>query len=105
MAMINCTECGRAVSDKATACPGCGNPIAAAVAAPAPLSVATKPGDAVTTEATGKTHKVVQIVGAAIMCVSMVSCVSGAENLGMAGFILGAAVYFTGQATAWWSHG
>lgn len=28
MALINCPECGRRVSDKAAACPGCGYPIA-----------------------------------------------------------------------------
>lgn len=27
MAMIQCPECGRAISDKAEACPGCGCPV------------------------------------------------------------------------------
>jgi len=27
MALINCPECGKEVSDKATSCPNCGNPI------------------------------------------------------------------------------
>jgi len=27
MALIKCSECGREISDKAPACPGCGNPI------------------------------------------------------------------------------
>jgi hypothetical protein len=31
MALINCSECGHQVSDKAAACPKCGNPIAAAL--------------------------------------------------------------------------
>lgn len=30
MALINCSECGKEVSDKATNCPNCGNPIAQA---------------------------------------------------------------------------
>lgn len=30
MALINCTECGKAVSDKATICIGCGAPLAPA---------------------------------------------------------------------------
>ena len=30
MALIECPECGREVSDKALACPHCGNPIAPA---------------------------------------------------------------------------
>lgn len=28
MALVTCPECGREVSDKASACPGCGNPLA-----------------------------------------------------------------------------
>lgn len=28
MSLINCTECGRQISDKAKSCPGCGAPIA-----------------------------------------------------------------------------
>jgi len=28
MALINCPECGKSISDKASACPHCGNPIA-----------------------------------------------------------------------------
>ena len=27
MALINCSECGKQISDKATSCPNCGNPI------------------------------------------------------------------------------
>lgn len=31
MALIKCPECGRAVSDQASACPGCGHPIGGTV--------------------------------------------------------------------------
>ena len=34
MALINCPECGKEISDKATTCPNCGNPIAQQVVAP-----------------------------------------------------------------------
>ncbi|WP_420564143.1 hypothetical protein [Thalassobaculum sp.] len=34
MALISCEECGREVSDKAVACPGCGAPIARPQTAP-----------------------------------------------------------------------
>ena len=37
MALIKCQECGREISDKASACPGCGSPIQVA-----PLPVATQ---------------------------------------------------------------
>jgi uncharacterized membrane protein YvbJ len=36
MALINCRECGKSVSDQATTCPGCGAPIAAKKRDPAP---------------------------------------------------------------------
>jgi len=35
MAIIKCSECGRAISDRAAACVGCGAPIAAAGPPPA----------------------------------------------------------------------
>lgn len=42
MALIECGECKRQVSDKAPACPGCGAPIASAKASsPAPSPTAT----------------------------------------------------------------
>jgi len=39
MAMVNCSECGREVSDKAAACVGCGAPIATL----APASLVAQP--------------------------------------------------------------
>lgn len=40
MALIKCSECGREISDRAGACPGCGAPVAAAGKPPeAPTSV------------------------------------------------------------------
>ena len=41
MALIQCTECGGQVSDKAPACPKCGCPVASMGAAPAPVSAPT----------------------------------------------------------------
>jgi DNA-directed RNA polymerase subunit RPC12/RpoP len=34
MALINCPECGKQVSDKAASCPNCGNPIAKPIEMP-----------------------------------------------------------------------
>jgi len=36
MALIKCSECGREISDKAEACPGCGAPVAATTKPPSP---------------------------------------------------------------------
>lgn len=44
MALINCEDCGREVSDRAPACPNCGAPIAPAVDENAPKKV-TLDGD------------------------------------------------------------
>jgi len=38
MALINCPECNKEISDKAPACPGCGSPIAVA----GPIQAAAK---------------------------------------------------------------
>lgn len=45
MALIPCERCGRSISDKAAACPGCGRPRStnAAAAAAAPVNVAKDP--------------------------------------------------------------
>lgn len=45
MALIECGECKRQVSDKAPACPGCGAPIAASAVAHIPVATA-RPTDA-----------------------------------------------------------
>jgi DNA-directed RNA polymerase subunit RPC12/RpoP len=42
MALIKCEECGREVSDKATACPNCGSPISGAVIKPQGTSISDK---------------------------------------------------------------
>ena len=43
MALIKCAECGREISDKATACPGCGAPISAAPVASQPAAAERGP--------------------------------------------------------------
>lgn len=42
MSLIKCTECSRLVSNKAVACPACGNPV---VAATSEVSIESKSGD------------------------------------------------------------
>ena len=38
MALIHCSECGREISDKASACPHCGNPMLSAAQKTVPIS-------------------------------------------------------------------
>src|SRR5262245_7799197 len=112
MALIACSECGRQVSDKAVACPGCGNPLNPSAMAldrsETPVSVETQPGSVVTTQATGRGPKIVQLVGALIMIVGVISCsASGAEPKVGAAMLMfvGLIVFLAGRFAAWWRHG
>lgn len=51
MALVRCGECGREVSDKAAACPGCGAPVDAATAQTAPAALSFEDGQFVGTSA------------------------------------------------------
>ena len=44
MALIKCVECGRSMSDKAAACPGCGAPQATGVAPSSPVQAVAPKG-------------------------------------------------------------
>jgi len=103
MAIIDCVECGKQISDKAAACPHCGNPMAAK-AAPTPIE--TRDGGAVTTEATGKTYKLWQAVGAGVFLLGLVSCAYVGElSAGpVALILLGSAIYIAASIGAWWKH-
>jgi hypothetical protein len=79
MALIDCSECGKQVSERAASCPHCGNPIAsrAAVLPPAALSlpnqVYTEDSKPVTTQQTGKGPKTIQLIGLVLILAGMVS--------------------------------
>lgn len=114
MALIPCPECAREVSDKANACPHCGNPLAAtAPRATAPLLVATAPGKAVTTEATGKGWKLLQAIGVVMVCIGVVSCAGAGDAPGRSGTLMmssslilwGSIIFLIGRIGAWWRHG
>lgn len=107
MALIDCPECGKQISDKAASCIHCGNPLTQ----PAPIAQAQiDPDSVVTTQATSKPWKVIQAIGVVMMMVGIGSCVSGTGQGGFgtggfALFTLGGVVTLTGKVGAWWSHG
>lgn len=106
MALIACDECGKQISSNAAACPGCGNPIATATAGPEAVVVQDAP--IITTQETGKGHKVVQLIGGAIVILGVVSCVAAAQPNPLASTLIsavGAVIYLAGRFSAWWSHG
>lgn len=110
MALISCEECGKQISDRASSCPHCGNPMTPAVqtSTKPPIHVQTATGHVVTTEATGREWKAIQLVGGAIMIVSMVACMANTPDYGPSaglGMLLGFGVYLFGRVGGWWKHG
>ena len=100
MALTQCPECDREMSDRAAACPGCGAPNAAA------------PRAVVTIEATGKRWKALQLGGSLVAILSLFACATsiGAEattgltKVGAVTFWLGVLAAAAGQAGAWWDN-
>jgi predicted Zn finger-like uncharacterized protein len=93
--LTNCPDCNERISRKARSCPHCGAPL-----------VAT------TIEQTGKTWKVVQLVGFLSAAVGFGVLVSGQSQLPrgvlvvsfLAGFF-GLIAFLVGRIGAWWYHG
>jgi predicted RNA-binding Zn-ribbon protein involved in translation (DUF1610 family) len=99
MSLIKCTECGRDISDKAAACPGCGNPI--------------QEETIQTIQRTSKRWKKYQLVAFAFALLGVYFSLKGiGSNDGGASFGLGIMFYFfafvigmIGRIGAWWSNG
>ena len=69
MALIDCTECGKQVSDKASACPNCGAPIELPAAKPSDISAGTAAAEKETKSPSIKKKKslIASIVTAALI--------------------------------------
>ena len=107
MALIPCPECKREVSDKAASCPHCGNPLVNFVGQqvrPA-TSVETAPSRVVTTRATARKWKMIQIAGFAISVVGVAKYVGGNHVDGMSIIILGVMILGAARFMGWWKHG
>ncbi len=92
MALINCPDCGREVSDLASACPGCARPLQAASSAP------------VTIEQTSKPYKGAQVVGVVLIFAGLIGT---AWSLGLGGLVAcaGFCVWISARMGAWWANG
>lgn len=98
MALIQCNECSNQVSDKADACPKCGNPIAM-------TSKGTTPGGTVVTvQATAKRIKMQQLLATALCSVGVVMIIAG-NGAGTLMVVVGIAWFIATRFMAWWSHG
>jgi len=104
MALINCPECKREISDKASACPGCG----------APVGVTANSEEVTTIQETGKGLKAQQAVAILLMIAGMAGCVmdpngtglsEGETSVGFWVFIVGAVWFLIIRLNMWWEHG
>jgi uncharacterized membrane protein len=95
MALINCPECKKQISDMAKVCPSCGYSFEAQVI-----------------EATGKDTKAMQLIGFFLAVAGVVIFVAGSSTksegtigLGVIISIIGFALLTIGKVSAWWHHG
>ncbi len=109
MALISCSECGHKVSDKADACPSCGNPLGDEVAEPR-ISVRRSGGQTAvepqvqTIERTARKYKWAMFAGGVAIVFGLFLLMGGAPVLG--GLLLagGLIYYIYGRWGAWWHH-
>jgi len=99
MPLIECPECGHRVSSQAASCISCGHPLRPA-AAPDPRTV--------TTEATGKQWKALQLIGVLFIAIGAVACTASDAPGGGPGALMfdgiGLIALIAGSAGAWWNH-
>lgn len=116
MALIKCPDCGREVSDRASSCPQCASPLAAATVMNVPvMNVPAVPSGAPqvqTIERTGKRFKGLHVLGVLGVCFGVFVLIlggaahsSGATTLGGLSFLGGLGAYLYARIGAWWSHG
>lgn len=101
MALIDCADCNKKISDRAPSCPGCGCPVAS------PTSKSD--GGYVTTQGTGKRYKGMQMIGAVVLAVGFGALVSADDSdtliaAGALSVLIGLLMYGFGRALAWWHH-
>jgi len=89
MALVKCSECGKEVSDKAVACPFCGNPVG---------------GTPVTIELTSKKWKKWVIVAFVLWFIAL--CFIGSNaSFALLLFIIGFITLIVASIGAWWTNG
>jgi predicted cobalt transporter CbtA len=91
MALIRCEECGKEVSEKAVACPGCGAPIAAA---PPHQPSATSSDARVRVTRTGGKW---EAIGFLLIMGGVVTGMGFSFRLGMLAAIVGLVVFIVGR--------
>lgn len=104
MALVECPECTKQISDQAGACPHCGY----ALSAPAPAGVAYKDGSSyVTNQGTSKSLKLQGLLAAILMGVSFAMLFSNPEQsnpIWSLGVTVGLIWYLVTRVMRWWRH-
>ena len=98
MSLIKCSECGKEVSDKASSCPICGNPLQDGV---------------VTTQATKKRWKLFKLISWLVFIFGLIlfsNIIDGGFNNPKAGMgftlvFIGLIGIIIGKFGAWWANG
>lgn len=96
MALVNCGECSSSVSDQASACPKCGNPM-------------KKRGKhVVTTQKTGKDAKTLKLLSTVLIIGSFfmifAHTVPGHTNLAGIGLLIGVVMRIVAATMKWWKY-
>lgn len=96
MALVKCGECGSAVSDKADACPKCGNPFG------------RRRSRSVAIEKTGKGIKSMMLFSSLLIAGSVLMFFAHAvpehEILGSVGVVIGLLLRAYAAIAKWWEH-
>jgi len=90
MALIKCAECGKEVSDKAAACPGCGAPIAAV----SPPQVSLAPASHARVTRTGAKW---EGIGFVLIVIGIVVGMAASPTLGWVAALAGVVVFIVGR--------
>lgn len=104
MALINCPECSKQVSDRASSCPVCGHPINADIPEKGAITTTT-------IQATSKKWKTMQLVGTLILIFGIVASCSADKSSGSSSgwpafvILAGLVVILYARFSAWWHHG
>jgi predicted amidophosphoribosyltransferase len=91
-----CPDCGRGVSPRAEACPGCGAPLA---------SSSTALGSHVVIERTGRRWKRMRVNGVVLVFVGVILCATPLAPLGIFLVFVAMVLFLWSRVGAWWTNG
>jgi uncharacterized membrane protein YvbJ len=99
MALINCPECDKQISDQSAHCLHCGYPIAAG-------DPTSSQESAVTTQLTAKKFKAVMVIGGLLFWIGLITTfTSGGHSAAIIALIVGILLYTGAKTQAWWHNG